>query len=132
VVLSRFHWHTLTIWTEPTQDRGKPSIEFTTHVHTPVVKSAEKDVRMVEIEPDLPIRERIDVVFLYLPRLKSAIESARFSRRCEDSLSVTVSGSVPEKYTLDLSKIKYAAIIGRYPLPEELPPILRDRVFGAR
>jgi hypothetical protein len=129
-VLSRVHWHTLTIWTQPTQDDGKPSVEFTKLVHTPIAESKEKRIRIVQIEPDVPTVEQIELVSLYLPMLRSAIKNAGFRTKNKEYASLIVPDRVPSKYLFDLSKVKQAIIIGPLPKPEELPLVLRNRLFG--
>lgn len=128
-ILSRFHWHVLTIWTEPVDDEGKPSVEFTKLVHTPIVKSESYDDRYLEIEP-LTYKERVEMVFLYTSLFRRALNSAKFKRKRKNYDNIMQNGGVPNKYLFKLSDVKGAVVIGSsLPKPNELPITLRDKIW---
>lgn len=128
-VLSRFHWHVATIWTEPLQENDKPAAKFTTAIHTPIIKSKSYDYRYVEIEPTLSIKERIEIVNLYLPVLNRLLKNVRFSKKGRSYENILQGGGVPEKYLFELSEIKTAIIVGKFPKPEELPETLKNKLW---
>lgn len=128
-ILSRFHWHVVTIWTEPIDDVGKPSVEFTKLVHTPIVKSNSQDYRYLDIEPSLPVIERAEIVTLYIPLFDKALKSVRFQRKQEGYGRIIQDGTIPSKYLLDFSQIKAAIVVGKFPEPQELPKTLRDKIW---
>lgn len=128
-VLSRFHWHVATIWTEPREENDKPAVKFTRAIHTPIVKSKSYDYRYVEIEPTLSLRERIEIVNLYIPVLDRLLKGVKFSEKGRSYESLIQDGGVPEKYLFELSDIKTAIIIGKFPKPEELPETLKNKIW---
>lgn len=127
--MSRFHWHVATIWTEPLEENGKPAVKFTTAIHTPIVKSKSYDYRYVEIEPTLSIKERIEIVNLYIPIFDKLLKRAKFSGKGQNYENIIQDGGVPSNYLFELSEIKTAIIIGKFPKPEELPETLKNKVW---
>lgn len=128
-VLSRFHWHVATIWTEPLEENDKPPVEFTTAIHTPIVKSKSYGYRYVEIEPTLSTKERIEIVNLYIPIFDRLLKRAKFRDKGQSYENIIQDGGVPSDYLFELSEIKTAIIIGKFPKPEELPETLKNKVW---
>lgn len=128
-VLSRFHWHVATIWTEPLEENDKPAVKFTTAIHTPIIKSTSYDYRYVEIEATTSVKERIEIVNLYIPILDMLLRNVRFSKKGRGYKNILQSGGVPAKYLFELSEIKTAVVIGKLPKPEELPETLKNKLW---
>ena len=129
-LLSRFHWHVATIWTEPIlQEDGKPEVAFTTGIHTPIVRSSSLDYRYVEIEPDLSFRERFEIVTLYLPMFERILRGEKFTDAKNGYDKIIVEGGVPGDYIFDLCEIKCAVLIGRFPRPDDLPNLLKEKIW---
>ena len=128
-VLSRFHWHCATIWTEPLDENGKPAVKFTRAIHTPIVKSKSYDYRYAELESTLSIKERIEIVNLYIPVFDKLLRGVSFKKRGKSYENIMRDGGVPIQYLFELSKMKASLIIGKLPKPEELPETLRDRIW---
>ena len=129
VVFSRFHWHVATIWTEPTEENGKPNVSFVRAIHTPIVDSKSSDFRYLEFEPNIPIEERISIVNLYLPLFLRCWKSVKFSDR-QNYEDLLVEDKVPEKYLFRLSEVKSAVLVGRFPKPDDLPVPLRQKLWS--
>lgn len=129
-LLSRFHWHVATIWTETLlQEEGKPEVAFTTGIHTPIVRSSSLDYRYVEIEPTLSLRERVEIVMLYLPIFERMLRGEKFADARNGYDEIMVEGGVPGEYTFDLREIKCAVLIGRFPRPDDLPTLLKEKIW---
>jgi len=131
-VLSRFHWHVATIWTEPIIRYGKPSVHFTRAVHTPVVESLTYEWRYVELERTIPLSERIKVTMEYLPIFNAILQGKQFTFKNEQDYSDRiVQNAVPEKFIFELEDLKMAVVIGRMFQPEHVPPTVRDKFWGS-
>ena len=128
-VLSRFHWHCATIWTEPIDENDEPAVKFTKAIHTPIVRSKSYDYRYVEIEPTLPMKERIEIVNLYIPVFDKLLGRVNFKGKGKGYKKIMQDGGVPSEYLFELSKIKASLIIGKFPKPEELPETLRSKIW---
>lgn len=127
-MLSRFHWHVATIWTEPIEEDDKPNVAFARAIHTPIVESKSNDFRYLDIEPNLPVEERIILVELYIPLFLRLLKSVKFEEK-QGYEDLIVQGGVPEKYLFNLSKIRSAVIMGRFPKPDDLPLSLREKLW---
>lgn len=128
-VLSRFHWHCATIWTEPLDEDDKPAVRFTKAIHTPVVKSKSYDYRYIEIEPTLPLKERIEIVSLYIPVFDKLLKGVSFKKSGKSYEEIMQDGRVPKQYLFEISKIKTAIVIGKFPKPEDLPETLKKKIW---
>ena len=129
-LLSRFHWHVTTIWTEPIlQEEDKPAVAYTRGIHTPIVRSNTTDYRYVEIEPNMTLRERFEIVTLYLPLFQRIMRDEKFVDLKNGYDKIIVEGEVPEEYVFDLSETKCAIIIGGFPRPDDLPDKLRKKIW---
>jgi len=104
-------------------------VKFTRAIHTPIVKSKSHDYRYVEIEPTLPIKERIEIVSLYIPVFDRLLKAGNFKRRGKGYEKIMHNGGVPKEYLFDPSKIKTAIIIGKFPKPEALPEALKKKIW---
>jgi hypothetical protein len=118
-----------TIWTEPLDENDLPAVKFTKGIHIPFVKSKSLDYRYVEIEPTLSIKERIEIVNLYIPIFDKLLKTVKFGKKGQNYEKVLQDGGVPEEYIFELSKMKSAIMIGKSPKPEELPQTLRNRIW---
>lgn len=128
IVLSRFHWHVATVWTAPRKEDSKPNVAFTKAVHTPIVESESYDCRYAEIEPNIPLKEQIEIVALYFPIFLKLLKTTKFGKK-RSYENIIREGGVPQRYLFDLSQIKCAIIIGNFPKPNDLPSVLRDKLW---
>jgi len=129
-LLSRFHWHCATIWTQSHEENEKAAVKFTKAIHTPIVKSKSYDYRYVDIEPTLSIEERMEIVNLYIPVLDRLLRGTSFKGKGRNYDRIMQDGGVPEEYLFDVAKVKASIVIGRFPKPEELPETLRNKIWA--
>lgn len=104
-------------------------MKFTKAIHSPVVKSKSYGYRYVEIEPTLSIKERIEIVNLYIPIFGKLLKAVEFGKEGRSYEKILQDSGVPEKYLFKLSEIKSAIIIGKFPKPEELPQTLKSKIW---
>ncbi len=129
IVLSRFHWHITTIWTEPVIHKGKPSIHFTKFIHTPIVESSSYEWRYLDIEPTIPHAERIKSTTFYLPLFDRILSQKQYAFQKKRSYSHRiVQGRVPSRYAFRLKDIKQAVVIGRRFTLNEVPTVIKDKL----
>lgn len=128
ILLSRFHWHIGTIWTECIEEDDKPKVNFVRGVHTPIAESNVEELVYVEFDPDVPLNERIDIIYFYLPLFRWCRNSVKFTGPKKAYKNLIVQGKVPKKYLFKLSEIKSAVLIGRFPEPQELPEALKEKL----
>ncbi len=127
-MISRFHWHVLTLWLKVDDEDSKPCVEFTPLFHTPIAKSQENQIRYLDW--GLSILERIEVVNLYAPMFNAALSSAKFVNRQSSYRSRIVEDQVPHKFVVNLSEMKAAMSMGGLPKPEDVPETLRREIWG--
>ncbi|MGA2386907.1 MAG: hypothetical protein ABSG33_10275 [Candidatus Bathyarchaeia archaeon] len=127
-VISRFHWNLATVWTQPVEEDGLPIVDFVGGVHTPIVMSQSIDIRYFEIAPDISTLERLKIIELYVPTFKAVLTSVKFGAR-QSYEHLIVAGGVPPKFVFDLNKVKYCLSIGTLPEPDDLPPVLRNKLW---
>ena len=99
-VLSRLHWHCATIWTEPLCENDKPSVKFTKAIHTPIVKSKSYEYRYLDIEPTLSIRERIEIVNLYVPVFNRLLRKVSFKGKGRSYEKIMQDSGVPKRVSV--------------------------------
>jgi hypothetical protein len=128
IVLSRFHWHVATIWTEPINEENKPVVGFVKLIHTPIVKSKSEDFRYFEFEPNIPVKERIAITDYYLPIFLRFLKSFKFNQK-QDCKDLIIMDKVPKKYLFELADVRSAFLIGHFPKPEELPEALKQKLW---
>jgi hypothetical protein len=98
-------------------------------VHTPFVESNSYDLRYVDIEPSLPLIERIEIVTFYLPVFCKMLKSIKFGKE-QNYEAIIVMGGVPRQYLFKLSDIRSAVIVGKFPSPESLPSEIREKLYS--
>jgi hypothetical protein len=130
VAFSRYHWNLLTIWTEPVDEEGKPSVEFTSRVHTPIVKSRTADCRYVEIDPGITLAERIELVNLYAPMFKRVLLGAKFEKKLGGYGPMISDDDIPQEFVFELSSMRAGMVIGPLPRPDDLPIGLRKKMWA--
>lgn len=128
LVISRFHWHVATIWTQTNQEENKPKVNFVKGVHTPIVETTNDDFRYFEFEPNLPLKERIEMVNLYLPIFIKCRDSVKFDGEKINYEGLIVEGQVPDGYIFNLGDIKASFIIGDFPKIEQFPEVLQEKL----
>lgn len=128
-VISRFHWHVATIWTESVEEDNKPKVNFVRGIHTPIVESKSDAFRYFEFEPNVPVEERIAVANLYIPLFLKLWKSVEFSGKEKSYGNLIVEDKIPEQYLFRFSEIKSSLLIGRFPKPEDLPQALREKLW---
>lgn len=139
IVVSRYHWHVLVVWTEPALHEGKPTVGFTRGVHTPIVCCTRKPRLNVVQLKDEPLDTEEDywlrtVELPFIKQMKGRSYRIRPSRMVgysdklvdEDESAAAVTGD----YLLDVSKMKVAVVMGKMPLPEDTGPEIRDALYG--
>jgi len=131
IVISRFHWHVATIWTEPILTNGMPCASFTKLVHTPIIESSNYDWRYLEIEPNLPQIERSQIVELYLPAFKRTLRSKKNKFLNSAGYgNLIVSNGVPTRYEMKLDDFKSAVVVGRMFNEADAPVPIRRKLWG--
>jgi hypothetical protein len=120
----------LTIWAEPEDEDGKPSVDFVGPTHSPVVMSKTKEVRYVVLGPGANIIDKFRLVSFYGAAFERVLAIAKFQRRAKAYASIIEETEVPPKYTLDLESMKVAAIIGSLEL-DDLPPALKQKLSSS-
>jgi hypothetical protein len=128
VVLSRFHWNLATIWTDAIIEEDKPNVGFSQGVHTPIVESKSDELRYIEIEPNVPIHERIAITDIYIPLFLKVLKSFKFGEK-QSYEDLIVQGQVPGKYLFKLANITTAVLIGHFPSPDDLPQPIRKKLW---
>jgi len=142
LVLSRYHWHVLTIWTKPRLHEGRPIAEFTIGLHTPLVYSkGEPQMNIVTLTSPAATKDPEADEFYWLetavlPYIKSMWRRSHQTPQDElfgyKSILETEKKSkaaVRPKYLLKISKMKLAVIFGPLPRPENLPEFLSKRIW---
>jgi len=66
---------------------------------------------------------------LYIPIFDKLLKAAEFGKEGRTYEKILQHSGVPEKYLFELSEIKSAIIIGKFPKPEELPQTLKKKTW---
>lgn len=127
IVLSRYHWNLVTIWTEPVLEDDLPVVDFVDGVHTPIIKTSSNKIGYFELDPNVSALERMATLELYLPAFTEGLRNVKFGKR-QSYEHLIVSGNVPSKYLFNLQKMKFAVSIGRLPQPNDVPEVLRKKL----
>ena len=136
---SRYHWHVLVLWVEPTLHQEKPIVNFFWGVHTPVVSCRRKPKLIVLQIKDEPLEsdeeywlKTVDLPILKkLRRMGYEMDLSKISGYSDKLVSEEESYSVVTgKYIFDLSKMRVAVIVGNMPKESNLPPDLRAAIYA--
>lgn len=131
---SRYHWHVLTVWTDPIIDRGKPVVDFSFGTHTPIVLTKKGNLHVVEFE-ELESDERYWLHVVYIPILNELLKGKRKlkSQPNRGYSNKIVSGdeaekSVPKDYRFRIPVMRVAIVIGHFPRQDELDAEIRAKM----
>ena len=105
-----------------------PIVDFVEGVYTPIVKSHSNEMNYFEFEANISSIDRFRITELYAPLFKIGLKSAKFGNR-QSYENLIVDDKVPKKFLFDLERIKYGISIGRLPDPDDLPILLRKKLW---
>jgi len=131
IIISRFHWHVATIWTDPVLVDERPNCCFSPLVHTPLVESESYEYRYVEIQP-LPLTERIEIVNFYLPSFELVLSQRRFDFKTLNGYRDLISNTgPPDKYLMKFEDIRSAIVFGRMIKEDDVPASMAKALWGS-
>jgi hypothetical protein len=97
-----------------------------------MIESNSYEWRYLEIEKGIPHAERIRITATYLPTFDYVLRGNKFSfKRRHDCSKLIQNSAVPTKYLLDLRGVKEAVVIGKMFLPDEIPEVIRNKLWNS-